>query len=106
MTDKEKAKAYDNALDWMRSVYPTMTGAFKEDAEHYFPGLKESEDERVRKWLIEMVEEVRKANPTNAEHNGNCSDAIAWLEKQGGQKPTDNVYEKDKTLAQKLAEWE
>lgn len=43
---------------------------------------KESEDERVRKWLIEMVEEIRKANPTNAEHNGNCSEAIAYLEKQ------------------------
>ena len=45
----------------------------------------ESEDERIRKWLIEIVEEVRKANPTNAEHNGNCSEALAWLEKQGGK---------------------
>lgn len=44
--------------------------------------LKESEDERIREWLIEMVEELRKANPTNAEHNGNCSEAIAYLEKQ------------------------
>lgn len=43
--------------------------------------LKESEDERTRKWLIEMVEELRKANPTNAEHNGDCSEAIAYLEK-------------------------
>ena len=48
---------------------------------------KESEDERIRKWLIEMVEEFRKANPTNAEHNGNCSEAIAYLEKQKEQKP-------------------
>lgn len=39
-------------------------------------------DERIRKWLIEMVEELRKANPTNAKHNGNCSEAIAYLEKQ------------------------
>ena len=44
--------------------------------------LKESEDERIRKWLIEIVEEVRKANPTNAEYNGMCSEAIAWLGKQ------------------------
>ena len=43
--------------------------------------LKGSEDERIRKWLIEMVEEVRKANPTNAEHNEKCSEAIAYLEK-------------------------
>ena len=46
---------------------------------------KESEDEKTRKWLIKMVEEFRKANPTNAEHNGNCSEAIAYLEKQKEQ---------------------
>ena len=50
--------------------------------EEIFPELKESEDERIRKWLIELVEEVRKANPTNVEHNGMCSEALAWLEKQ------------------------
>ena len=49
----------------------------------FFPELKESEDERIRKWLIEMVEELREANPTNTEYNGRCSDAIAWLEKHG-----------------------
>ena len=59
----------------------------KEQVAKYFPELKDSEDEKIRKWLIEMVEEVRKANPTNESHNGNCSDAIAWLEKQGEQKP-------------------
>ena len=48
---------------------------------------KESEDEKIRKWLIEMIEELRKANPTNAEHNGNCSEAIAYLERQKEQKP-------------------
>lgn len=49
----------------------------------------ESKDERIRKWLIEMVEELRKANPTNAEHNGNCSEAIAYLEKQKERKQYD-----------------
>ena len=41
MTTEQKAKAYDEALEWMRKVYPTLTGAAKEDAEHYFPELKE-----------------------------------------------------------------
>lgn len=44
-----------------------------------------NEHERIRKWLIEMVEEIRKANPTNAEHNGNCSEAIAYLERMKGK---------------------
>ena len=46
---------------------------------------KESEDERIRKRLIEWVEEFRKLNPTNADHNAECSEAISWLEKQGSQ---------------------
>lgn len=56
----------------------------------FVPELVENEDERIRKWLIEMVEELRKANPTNAEHNGNCSDAIAYLEKLKEQKLEDS----------------
>ena len=54
---------------------------------------------RTRKWLIEMLEEVRKANPTNAEHNGNCSDDISWLEKQ---EHTDNIIEMEKTEKQRV----
>jgi hypothetical protein len=58
----------------------------RNDLEEMFPALKESEGERIRKWLIELVEEVRKANPTNVEYNGMCGEAIVWLEKQGEQK--------------------
>lgn len=86
MTDKEKAIAYDNALNWMRSVYPTMTGVDKEDAEHYFPELKESEDERIKEELISLFQDCIN----NRNHPYNASDSerwIAWLEKQGEQKP-------------------
>ena len=41
------------------------------------------DDERIRKRLMEWVEEFRKLNPTNADHNAECSEALAWLEKQG-----------------------
>ena len=30
---------YKDALAWMREVYPTLEGAAKENAEHYFPEL-------------------------------------------------------------------
>lgn len=36
-------KAYKEALNWMRGIYPTLTGSDKEDAEHYFPELAETE---------------------------------------------------------------
>lgn len=52
MDYKEK---YEKALEWMKSIYPTMQGSDKEDAEHYFPELTESEDERIRKILIHIV---------------------------------------------------
>ena len=73
----EKVKAYDNALNWMRSVYPTMTDALKEDAEHYFPELKESEDERIRKALIQYI----KYN-VSVISGWRKEELIAWLEKQ------------------------
>ena len=76
------------ALERARAAYGT--GAYDDTTiEFLFPEVKESGDEWIRKWLIEMVEELRKANPTNAEHNGNCSEAIAYLEKQKEQKPAE-----------------
>ena len=55
--------------------------------EELFPELAESEDEKIKKFITECIQELRKANPTNADFNGDCSEAIAWLEKQGEQKP-------------------
>jgi len=84
---------YKAALDWMQSVYPTMTGADKEDAEHYFPELKESEDERIRKGLIKAVSGILKGN-TLYGTDVTREEALAWLEKQGEQKSADKVEPK------------
>lgn len=72
---------YNNALDWMRSVYPTLTGTDKEDAEHYFPELAEGKDERIRKAISVAIcgttaTSILEANGTN------LSDALSYLEKQ------------------------
>lgn len=48
-------KKYNEALNWMRELYTGLHGATKEDAEHYFPELAESEDERLRKLLVWQV---------------------------------------------------
>ena len=72
-------KKYKEALGWIQSVYPTMTGADKEDAEHFFPELKESEDERVRK---ELCKAIWTYIPNEEAH-----EYIKWLEKQGKQNP-------------------
>lgn len=76
-------KKYKDALGWMQSVYPTMTGADKEDAEHFFPELKESGDERIRKMLINFFS---KGAENNSSTNGiSDKDIVAWLEKRGEQ---------------------
>ncbi len=75
-------RKYKEALEWMRSVYNGLQGATKEDAEHYFPELQESEDERIRKDIIRVFKgEIKFISEKENERY------IAWLEKQG--KPKD-----------------
>ena len=79
---EEKAKAYDRAFEiakaWRKLDNNDLSN---DDLETLFPELRESEDERVRKELIKIVndhyslfKEIDRAK------------TIAWLEKQGEQK--------------------
>lgn len=83
-------KKYKKALEWMQSLYSGLHGATKEDAEHYFPELKESEDERIRNFLIDFI---KVCTWTEKKDQGwpSREDCLAWLEKQGENKPTDEV---------------
>lgn len=64
----------------------------QEVAEKYFPELKESEDERIRKSLLDYLYTL----PNHFSHNGGLvTDWIAWLEKQGQtftKKDVDDAY--------------
>lgn len=77
-------KKYKEALEWMRSLYDGLHGATKEDAEHYFPELKENEDERIRKTLIEHIKGIKSWNYFLGISK---EQMIAWLEKQGRKDP-------------------
>ena len=82
-------KKYQNALEWAKSIYPSTFGVDREDLEHFFPELKESEDERIRKELIEFVKS----------RGGFKQEYITWLEKQKEKKPFDyenvNIRQRD-----------
>lgn len=52
--------------------------------EKFFPELKESEDERIRKDLIKYLNTDMNENPSQSDSFYNK--CIAWLEKQGEQK--------------------
>ena len=98
--ERAKAKAYDEALEWMRDLYPTMEGSVKEDAEHYFPELKESEDERIARELLEYAkDEIRSYNNmVSGDYDGRDKEdkkmhewwkkVVAYLENQKEQKPS------------------
>lgn len=77
-------KKYKEAFNWMRSIYPTLTGTDKEDAEHYFPELKESEAERIREEIILYILYEAKGVSEEQEHAW-----IAYLEKQKERKPAE-----------------
>lgn len=80
-------KKYKEALTWMQSLYDGLHGATKKDAEHYFPELAETEDERIRKELIEFLKENHETG--RADETWSLSGIerwIAWLEKQGEKK--------------------
>ena len=85
MNYKEK---YEAALGWVRTVYPTLTGADKEDAEHYFPELSESEDDRIRReireYLYNELHDIKQLTPRTNQYER----WLAYLEKQKEQKPT------------------
>lgn len=85
-------KKYKEALEWMQSLYDGLHGATKEDAEHYFPELKESEDERIKREIIDFLRLPHHQFAGKRDHEK----WIAWLEKQGEQKPDDNVAPKFK----------
>ena len=93
-TIEEKAKAYDEALERAKEIINSyekrgleeLLFYAKEDLGGIFPELKDGEyyDERIRKAIILTI----KDNETLVSMNGfSKNDMIAWLEKQGEQKP-------------------
>lgn len=72
-------KKYKEALSWAHSAIKAgADGMLKEDLERIFPELRESEDERIRKSILELVKQSSHIlNPMNQKS------MIAWLEKQG-----------------------
>lgn len=87
MTQEEKAKAYDKVVNKLgrfmkQGIDPLIT---KADVQDFFPELRESEDERIRKLLISGMKNLKYSCETFA--SVPIKDVIDWLEKQGEQKP-------------------
>ena len=64
----------------LKEMYPQDAPGYEE----VFPELRESEDERIRKEIIDIVKSYRKNCITEGTHR--FDDCLAWLEKQKEQK--------------------
>jgi len=85
---EEKAKRYDEAIKKAEPLYKAaepMSGC-NVIIETIFPELKESEDERVRKAIINVFGSHKDYEVF---FGVSVTDILAWLEKQGEQKPVE-----------------
>ncbi len=83
MTLEEKARAYDEALERAKMFHSHMVSdGIRCAVEEIFPELAESEDERIRKALIEMVHDTT-CDELWVDYNIHKEEALAWLERQG-----------------------
>jgi len=103
---EEKAQRYDDALERAKEWYnnPNSSSIGKSYLLAVFQQqLEESEDEKIRKSLLEYLHTL----PNHYSHNDVCApEWIAWLEKQGElvnslSKGLDNAHERIDGLIQK-----
>jgi hypothetical protein len=92
---EQKAKRYDEALEKAKDYHEQLLDEdnpeWASEIEKIFPELKESEDEKIRKWLITQLELKSDVNnPHDLELM--ILKSIAWLEKQSEQKPTNKQF--------------
>lgn len=78
MTEKEKAEAYDEAIERAKKLYGNGI------TEEIFPELKESKDKKIREAILKDLIDCRDAPDLGWSNFGgiHIDDCIAWLEKQ------------------------
>lgn len=90
LTIEQKAQRYDEAIKKAKGVIeqnPLME-YLKKGIEYIFPELKESEGEKIRKALMQNLKERFGTKGTMGK-GLDMPDVLAWLEKQGEQKPAE-----------------
>ena len=90
MTEKEKAKAYDEAIERAKKYYGNRI------AEEIFPELNEDKDEMIKTAILNHLK-IMWGNCQDDICGVHVEDAIDWLEKQRKPKsywkPTEEQYE-------------
>ena len=106
MTQEEKAKAYDEALERAQKATRAGSDVAMDIVQYIFPQLAESEDERIRKELIEFIKwSVDRHFMREDFHQAKRpSEWIAYLEKQkDASKAIEAVDRIDKYIDENVA---
>jgi len=87
-------KRYNELIDAIKEMMEANPhdGGLQNLVQDNVPELAESEDEKVRKWLIDTIKSV--PNDSIEWDIIDKSDVLAWLEKQGEKNSTDKVEPK------------
>ena len=97
---EEKAKRYDEAIEIARKIkngepINVPDGTLISDV--IFPELKESESERIRKFLIDYFSCIKSTLDDDGIWKGfQIDDIIAYIERQEAQKPVWSEYDEHK----------
>lgn len=105
----EFEKKYKEAQKWIESIYSKLSHEQQMEAEAFFPELKESEDERIRKELTEFLKSASGGFLDTTTQCKTFGKWVAWLEKQGElvnslSKGLDNAHEQIDSLIQEYNE--
>ena len=83
-------KKYNEALGRAKQKHGKFSEFVTETIEEIFPELRESEDERIRKQLLDFLEHLHSQGTTmdfDVWCKADCANWILWVEKQKEQKP-------------------
>jgi hypothetical protein len=93
---KEMKKLHD---DWKKTGNRAAS-----EIESAIPELTENDDEKIRKMLINIVESWKNGNSAWCSAIDICDNTIAWLKKQGSQKPAE-WSEEDKEMINSIIDY-
>ena len=84
-------KKYNEALERARKIHNEILEneilGFPDQIREIFPELRGSEDERIRKWLVDYFSSIKKTVWVHRDIT--CEQILEWLEKQKEQKPAE-----------------
>ena len=100
---KEKyEQAIERLKQWDRE-HPCAGFVLSDRDKFIFPELAESEDEKIRKWIIEDIRFNMNNEPlNNSEYRKKAENAIAWLEKQGQVKESTISQHENRTCEENV----